>query len=259
VYITERLAAIPPGIGLFTMLRVLSCSCCNLQSLPAELGLCTSLVTLVCFSNNLSSLPAELGACTALQTLICNHNVIQTLPAELGACTALQVLDASHNRLASLPEELCACNALVFRLQHNRLTSLPEGIGACAALRHLDCSYNYLKSLPLGLGRLGDLFCLTEYGNPFVENSPTTIHELRACALRQTCASLVFCHEETQGDDAADAGARTRLGHVALDNVRDVVRLVWSAIRESLDDRRAKAERRGVTKESGSPVKKRRT
>jgi hypothetical protein len=101
------------------------------------------------------------------------------------------------------------------------LTSLPTELGACTALQRLYCSNNQLSTLPVELGACTALQDLKHGDNSFEEGAPVTVDALRArFKQRRACAALVFCHEATRGS------VRPQLGDVALDNVRDIARLL---------------------------------
>jgi hypothetical protein len=146
-----------------------------------------------------------LGACTELLTLACWHNKLLSLPAELGACTALTRLFCYRNQISSLPDEL----------------------SQCTALHELYCGNNKLPSVPKTLGYCANLATLSWRPNPFEESALNSPVALRAWTYRRSCAVLLFCHEAAKQGDAG-ARARTHIGHVALDNIKEIAALVLS-------------------------------
>jgi hypothetical protein len=98
-------------------------------------------------------------------------------------------------------------------------------------LQQLWCEHNQLSSLPIELGAIKRLVVFCCSYNPFDKGVPLRMDILRErFQRRRVCAALMFCHEATQQqqDGASAAAAAPRLGDIALDNVGDIVRIVWT-------------------------------
>ena len=166
------------GIGYFTSLTNLDCSCNYLTSLTS---LPTSVTYLECYSNLLTSLSVPSG----LTYLDCRYNQLTSLPTMPGTIkkiyaagnkfsgtlsvtgksqlvtldvsnnTSLTTLNCYNNLLTTL--NYSGCTALTsLNCSGNGLTTLPT---LPSGLTYLDCSSNQLTSLPVLPNNIDALLC----------------------------------------------------------------------------------------------------
>jgi hypothetical protein len=160
------LEQLPPEIGLFPNLRILSLQGNQLSWLPDELSHCEQLEELWMTGNNLRTLPPAVRRLHRLRRLDLSGNALSG-GLELDRLPKLQALNLSHNQLTEFSIGRDALGQLShLSLAFNQLRRITLEPGDWPNLRLLSLIRNQLTQVPVGLSQLSGLQVLSLGGNP---------------------------------------------------------------------------------------------
>jgi Leucine-rich repeat (LRR) protein len=154
--LSELAASLPVALPL---LRTLSAASNRLSALPAGLGSLGRLRELEVARNALDALPDSIVGCGELTRCDARENAITVAPL---LPPMLDTVLLGHNRLRSIDRMVDALvsssgapRLVVLDVSNNSLECLPEATSQLLGLKALDASNNNLATLPFGLGFLG--------------------------------------------------------------------------------------------------------
>ncbi|CAB9512851.1 Leucine Rich Repeat (Partial), partial [Seminavis robusta] len=194
--------SIPTEIGVFSQLRWLSLTVCDLSgTLPSEIGLAKALDTLTLEENRISgTIVSEIGILEEMRILsLFNNSLEGTLPTELGLLTQTTLLTFRDNLLTGpVPQELGLLTNLRISLvlRGNQLSGqIPSELGLLANLREISLeNNNFSGQIPSQLGQLSQaLHSLKLGGNPMLTGTISP----GVCKINGTCIQNSFdpCEE----------------------------------------------------------------
>ena len=169
VFSSPMMTVLPPEIGQFTQLKILTLGNIegnSLKTLPPEIGQLSELNKLSILGTKISVLPSEIAHLTNLTSLaLNNNNNLKKLPECIGQLTNLTSLDLGQNNLRELPEWIGQlANLTSLDLGQNNFSELPEWLSRLTNLTSLDLGQNNLKELPMWLVQLTSLTSLNLSG-----------------------------------------------------------------------------------------------
>ncbi|XP_072163778.1 leucine-rich repeat-containing protein 57-like [Diadema setosum] len=142
---SNKLAALPPSMGKFTVLKSLTANNNRLASLPEDIFALKKLDTLSLSRNRLTTIPPSISRLAALKTLTLSGNGIKQFPLEISALRHLDVLDLSSNAITEIPSGCGGVQAIEINLNQNQISTISESIADCPRLKVLRLEENCLQ------------------------------------------------------------------------------------------------------------------